>query len=422
MVNKNRRQFLKDFGTGLLTLSVSPYIIGVNKQAHASSANSFNKHNFFNPSLIGWDDVSPLKESDVSGVLVPEGLKCTLIAKSGEKVHGDHVWHGSPDGASVFPTKDNGWIYVSNSELGGSKGGAGAIKFNQNGQIEDSYSILENSNRNCSGGSTPWGTWLSCEEHDKGIVWETSPFRDDNRFPKKRKILGAFRHEGAAVDPYNNYIYMTHDDMAGFFYRFIPGGEVYTDAFYDKGELQAAKVNKNGSIVWLKVPDPFVKYESIIEQLPEATPFERGEGIAYFDGKIFFTTTNDHRVWLFDPVKNKLSIFYDGKENFGIKNPFSWIKNWREENQDKPLRSPDQITVSNGGYPLVAEDGDNMELCFLDHNGFAKPLVRIEGHWLSEITGPAFSPDGSRLYFSSQRGKSGSRSTGGMTFEITRVL
>ena len=204
MVNKNRRQFLKDFSTGLLTLSVSPYIIGVNKQAHASSANSFNKHNFFNPSLIGWDDVSPLKESDVSGVLVPEGLKCTLIAKSGEKVHGDHVWHGSPDGASVFPTKDNGWIYVSNSELGGSKGGAGAIKFNQNGQIEDSYSILENSNRNCSGGSTPWGTWLSCEEHDKGIVWETSPFRDDNRFPKKRKILGAFRHEGAAVDPYNN--------------------------------------------------------------------------------------------------------------------------------------------------------------------------------------------------------------------------
>ena len=215
---------------------------------------------------------------------------------------------------------------------------------------------------------------------------------------------------------------MTHDDMAGFFYRFIPGGEVYTDAFYDKGELQAAKVNKNGSIAWLKVPDPFVKHESIIEQLPEATPFERGEGIAYFDGKIFFTTTNDHRVWLFDPVKNKLSIFYDGKENFGIKNPFSWIKNWREENQDKPLRSPDQITVSNGGYPLVAEDGDNMELCFLDHNGFAKPLVRIEGHWLSEITGPAFSPDGSRLYFSSQRGKSGSRSDGGITFEVKRKV
>ena len=52
----------------------------------------------------------------------------------------------------------------------------------------------------------------------------------------------------------------------------------------------------------------------------------------------------------------------------------------------------------------------------------SKPLVRIDGHWLSEITGPAFSPDGSRLYFSSQRGKTGSRSTGGMTFELRREI
>ncbi|HBV22011.1 MAG TPA: hypothetical protein DEF07_09880, partial [Nitrosomonas sp.] len=35
-----------------------------------------------------------------------------------------------------------------------------------------------------------------------------------------------------------------------------------------------------------------------------------------------------------------------------------------------------------------------------------------------EITGPAFSPDGSRLYFSSQRGISG-KPEDGITFEIT---
>ena len=38
----------------------------------------------------------------------------------------------------------------------------------------------------------------------------------------------------------------------------------------------------------------------------------------------------------------------------------------------------------------------------------------------SEVTGTAFSPDGSRLYFSSQRGKSGFvAGTDGHTFEVT---
>ena len=49
-------------------------------------------------------------------------------------------------------------------------------------------------------------------------------------------------------------------------------------------------------------------------------------------------------------------------------------------------------------------------------------LVRSRGlgdvYKRQEITGPAFSPDGSRLYFSSQRGKTG-RNEDGITFEIT---
>ena len=95
--------------------------------------------------------------------MVPEGMQCKLIAQSGKKIGENYIWHGSPDGASVFPTDDKGWIYVSNSELWNKNGGVGAIKFGKDGEIEDSYSILENSELNCSGGATPWGTWLSCE-------------------------------------------------------------------------------------------------------------------------------------------------------------------------------------------------------------------------------------------------------------------
>jgi hypothetical protein len=46
------------------------------------------------------------------------------------------------------------------------------------------------------------------------------------------------------------------------------------------------------------------------------------------------------------------------------------------------------------------------------------PFLRISGQSGSEITGPAFSPDGTRMYLSSQRGTSGS-SSGGITYEIT---
>ena len=45
-------------------------------------------------------------------------------------------------------------------------------------------------------------------------------------------------------------------------------------------------------------------------------------------------------------------------------------------------------------------------------------FLRITGQSGSEITGPAFTPAGNRLYFSSQRGTSGS-SSGGITYCVT---
>ena len=43
-------------------------------------------------------------------------------------------------------------------------------------------------------------------------------------------------------------------------------------------------------------------------------------------------------------------------------------------------------------------------MCIRDRfNGETHPLCRLTGVSGSEITGPAFSPDGTRLYFSSQR-------------------
>jgi secreted PhoX family phosphatase len=81
---------------------------------------------------------------------------------------------------------------------------------------------------------------------------------------------------------------------------------------------------------------------------------------------------------------------------------------------DAPLTGVDNVVVSRSGDLFVAEDGGNLEVVVISTEREVAPVVRLVGHDASEITGPAFSPDGSRLYFSSQRGTDGR----GVTFEV----
>ena len=53
----------------------------------------------------------------------------------------------------------------------------------------------------------------------------------------------------------------------------------------------------------------------------------------------------------------------------------------------------------------------------MDSGGSLNPLLQIARQYESEKTGPAFDPSKEKLYFSSQRGKSGSASYG-VTYEV----
>ena len=129
--------------------------------------------------------------------------------------------------------------------------------------------------------------------------------------------------------------------------------------------------------------------------MPSATTFNGGEGCWYRDGLVTFSTKGDNRIWQLDPAANTIRILYDYAT---ARNPV--------------LSSVDNVYTTPCGDVLVAEDPGNLEIVALTPGGLALPIVRLVGVPGTEITGPALSPDGSRLYFSSQRNP-------GKTFEVS---
>lgn len=338
-----------------------------------------------------------LLPADRNGVRLPAGYSSRIVAESSVSPLGGcgYVWHAAPDGGACFTDQGGGWIYVSNSELGDTDGGAGALRFDADGKLIDAYPILQDTSQNCSGGATPWGRWLSCEEIDDGRVWECDPLGVEAA--AARPALGVFKHEAVAVDSLNRKLYLTEDQPDGCLYRFTPFS--YPDL--SAGKLEAARLieGETGKVEWLEIKDPLASRTETRFQT-SATGFNGGEGIAYFGGKVYFTTKGDNRVWVFDINSQVLSVLYD--DNAYI-NPV--------------LTGVDNITVSSDGSLYVAEDGGNMQVVVIANDGAVYPVIELEGHDKSEIAGVAFSPDGSRLYFSSQRGKTGD-DLDGLTFEV----
>lgn len=448
MSDLGRREFIRRAGmtaTGLLAFHGLVQRYGLSAPASVSSS-------------AGYGPLAAARTNNTGEALLalPKDFQYTVFGKTGIRMSDGYLTPSAHDGMAAFRV-GNELRLVRNHEVNIKTGLPGAaigpnaydplasggtttlVIDPKKREIVRDFVSLSGTLINCAGGSTPWNSWISCEEtvmgpaktkgsegedrggfeNGHGYCFEVPAAANKAVAPIPLKQMGRFVHEAVAVDSRTGVVYLTEDVSTCGFYRFIPhkrgqlavGGRLQMLAVKDHPNFDTRTGQRRGIALpatWVDIsnPDP---PEAELDELAVykqgmaagAATFARLEGCFYGNGRIYFTSTTGGdkklgQVWQYVP---------SGKDQ-------GHLTLLLEPTDASLLFMPDNICLA-GKNLIICEDNDlRAYLRVLTPQGRVFDLAKniAPGFEIEELAGLTFSPNGQTLFVNLQ--------VPGMTFAI----
>jgi secreted PhoX family phosphatase len=468
----NRRQFFarSSLAAGAATLGGGVFDALVARAAYAQGRADRGRSSGYGPLRPAGDDLA-----------LPPGFQYRAVSTEGDPMDDGFPVPKAMDGMGAFPLSNGNVLLIRNHEdnedpnrlrprPSGSTstsagilnetlltdfgprafaydafagGGTTTLEVEPHGQrrVVGQHWSLVGTLRNCAGGITPWGSWISSEESLlSGSPAATTGFAQNHGYnfevpvatvpgtpaqPVALKHLGRFAHEAVAVDPATGIVYETEDqgDVSGF-YRYVPavkprrpGDLAATSGVLEMMAIRGLPKYETGigqtvgvalPVEWVQItnPDPSPPTATVDGAAASAvfkegydaggTRFRRLEGCWYGNGRIFFVSTNGGEMgfgqtWVYDPQASTLTMIFESPHH-------------------DVCDGPDNCCVTPRGGLIMCEDAGGAQfLRALTPTGEIFDLARNLRNTI-EFAGVCFSPDGHTL-FVNQYGRSTVRTT-----------